>query len=70
MDTRQAGTHEASMTAVSSLSEVPAENKEIWRNLLMGLLPPVLPGQRWKWVSGSWVTTSEPLTHDDNITAQ
>jgi len=31
--------------------------------------------QRWKWVSGSvghgsWVTASDPLTHDDEITAQ
>jgi len=25
--------------------------------------------QRWKWVSGSWVTASDPLTHDE-ITAQ
>jgi len=25
--------------------------------------------QRWKWVSGSWVTVSDPLTHDE-ITAQ
>jgi len=25
--------------------------------------------QRWKWVSGSWVTASDPLTpgHDDEI---
>jgi len=21
--------------------------------------------QRWKWVSGSWVTASDPLTHDE-----
>jgi len=27
-------------------------------------------GQRWKWVSGSRVTASEPLTHDDEITVQ
>ena len=26
--------------------------------------------QRWKWVSGSWVTASEPLTHDNEIIAQ
>ena len=25
--------------------------------------------QRWKWVSGSWVTASDPLNHDE-ITAQ
>ena len=28
------------------------------------------PVQRWKWVSGSWVTASDPLTHDDEITVQ
>ena len=21
--------------------------------------------QRWKWVSGSWVTANDPLTHDE-----
>ena len=26
------------------------------------------PYQRWKWVSGSWVTAIDPLTHDDEIT--
>jgi len=26
--------------------------------------------QRWKWVSGSWVTAIDPLTHDHKITAQ
>jgi len=26
--------------------------------------------QRLKWVSGSWVTASDPLTHDDEITVQ
>ena len=26
--------------------------------------------QRWKWVSGSWVTALDPLTHDHKISAQ
>ena len=27
----------------------------------------ISPGQKWKWVSGSWVTVRDPLTHDDEI---
>jgi len=56
--------------------KLQADIHDILSHLMVDLLSAVIvlllvyQAQRWKWVSGSWVIASDPLTHQDEITAQ